>query len=250
MKSEDEFARAPGEPEITEEESTSYLSGRTNQELAAEGGLRADHAARSPRCGSASACFRRRQDQRRAQRSAADLFGTDSREQLRQAASGPKWIHEIKHDGYRMQARIDGRTVKLLTRKALDWTERFRAIADALKELQLGSTLIDGEIIVEDTGGISNFSNLQADLQSGRQERMRYYAFDLYYCEGFDLTQATLLDRKDCCSRLSPVFRRLADPLQRASRDRRTADAGAFLPLGARRHHLQAQGRSLQAGPG
>ena len=56
--------------------------------------------------------------------------------------TGPKWIHEIKYDGYRMQARIDGRTIRLLTRKKLDWTERFRSIADALKALGLGSALI------------------------------------------------------------------------------------------------------------
>jgi len=67
--------------------------------------------------------------------------------------TGPKWIHEIKYDGYRMQARIDGRTIRLLTRKKLDWTERFRSIADALQALRLVSALIDGEIVVEDARG-------------------------------------------------------------------------------------------------
>ena len=79
--------------------------------------------------------------------------------------SGDKWIHEIKHDGYRIQARIDGGKVRLLTRNALDWTARFRGIADALAPLGLGSALIDGEIIVEDAAGISNLSHLQADLK-------------------------------------------------------------------------------------
>ncbi len=60
-------------------------------------------------------------------------------------AEWPEWIHEIKYDGYRMQARIDGRKIQLLTRKKLDWTERFLSIADALKALGLGSALIDGE---------------------------------------------------------------------------------------------------------
>ena len=67
--------------------------------------------------------------------------------------SGPKWVHEIKHDGYRMQARIDGGKVRLLTRKALDWTERFRASPTRSSELGLGSALIDGEIVVEDAAG-------------------------------------------------------------------------------------------------
>src|SRR6202043_340435 len=110
--------------------------------------------------------------------------------------SGPKWIHEIKHDGYRMQARIDGRTISLMTRKALDWTQRFGSIAAAFGSLGLGSALIDGEIIVEDATGISSFNNLQADLKAGRQDRFRYFVFDLLYCEGFDLTKAALVDRK------------------------------------------------------
>src|SRR5262249_25505486 len=110
--------------------------------------------------------------------------------------SGPKWVHEIKHDGYRVQARIDGGKAQLLTRKALNWTARFSGIADALAGLGLGSALIDGEIVVEDENGITSLNNLQADLKSGRRERLRYFAFDLLYCNGYDLTKATLIDRK------------------------------------------------------
>ncbi len=116
--------------------------------------------------------------------------------------TGPKWIHEIKYDGYRMQARIDGRTIRLLTRKKLDWTDRFRSIADALKALGLGSALIDGEIVVEDASGISSFNNLQADLKAGRLDRFRYFVFDILYCEGFDLTKAVLKDRKELLQQL------------------------------------------------
>jgi bifunctional non-homologous end joining protein LigD len=60
-----------------------------------------------------------------------------------------------------MQARIDGRTIRLLTRKKLDWTECFLNIAGALKALALGSALIDGEIVVEDASGISSFNNFR-----------------------------------------------------------------------------------------
>ena len=120
--------------------------------------------------------------------------------------SGPKWIHEIKYDGYRMQARIDGRKIRLLTRKKLDWTERFRSIADALKALGLGSALIDGEIVVEDASGISSFNDLQADLKAGRLDRFRYFVFDILYCEGFDLTKAVLKDRKDLLQQLLAIL--------------------------------------------
>jgi bifunctional non-homologous end joining protein LigD len=95
-----------------------------------------------------------------------------------------------------MQARIDGRNVQLLTRKALDWTARFPNISATLKTLGLSSALIDGEIVVEDEAGIPSFSLLQAELQSPKGGRFRYFVFDLLYCEGFDLTKVTLLDRK------------------------------------------------------
>jgi bifunctional non-homologous end joining protein LigD len=69
----------------------------------------------------------------------------------------------------------------LLTRKKLDWTERFLSIAGALKALGLGSALIDGEIFVEDASGISSFNDLQADLKAGRTDRFRYIVFDILY---------------------------------------------------------------------
>src|ERR1700680_2025401 len=56
--------------------------------------------------------------------------------------SGPKWVPEIKYDGYRMQARTDGPNIRLLTRKNLDWTKRFRSVATALEELRIGSALL------------------------------------------------------------------------------------------------------------
>ncbi len=197
IKSDDEFARQAGDPEITDEEVTSHLSGRTNEELAAAGDLRVDHAART-----AAARGRKRilPDAGKVAGARKGLLPTFLEPSLASPCdkppSGPKWIHEIKHDGYRIQARINGRETRLFTRKALDWTARFRSIADALAELGLGSALIDGEIVVEDEKGISSLNNLQADLKAGRRERFRYYVFDLLYCEGYDLTKATLVDRK------------------------------------------------------
>jgi len=119
--------------------------------------------------------------------------------------SGPKWLHEIKHDGYRLQARIDGRSVQLLTRKGLDWTKRFSAVADAMKTLGLASALIDGEVVVQDGAGLTSLNDLQMDLEAGRQDRFRYFAFDLLYCEGFDLRSATLTDRKMLLAQLLPA---------------------------------------------
>ena len=88
----------------------------------------------------------------------------------------------------------------------LDWTARFRGIADALAELGLGSALIDGEIVVEDEAGITNLSHLQADLQAGRRDRFRYFTFDLLYCDGYDLTKARLVDRKELLAQIIAVL--------------------------------------------
>ena len=60
-----------------------------------------------------------------------------------------------------------------------------------------GAGLLDGEIVVEDAAGLPSFSLLQADLSTGRGDRLRHFVFDLLYCEGFDLTKVTLLDRKE-----------------------------------------------------
>src|SRR5580700_10867949 len=64
--------------------------------------------------------------------------------------NGPQWVHEIKYDGYRMLARADGGKIRLLTRKALDWTKRFPTIAAAVKLLDVERALLDGEIVSED----------------------------------------------------------------------------------------------------
>jgi bifunctional non-homologous end joining protein LigD len=109
---------------------------------------------------------------------------------------GPQWVHEIKFDGYRIQARIDGDNVGLLTRKALNWTNRFPTIAAALDRLGVDNALLDGEIVSEDERGIPRFSDLQADLKSGRRDRLRYHLFDILYLDGYDLTPVKFLDRK------------------------------------------------------
>jgi bifunctional non-homologous end joining protein LigD len=196
IKAEDEFARPPGSPEITEEETTSFVSGRTNQELAAEGELRSDHAARERVRKARKVVLPDVGRVRGAQKKLLPAFLEPSlAAPCGRPPSGPKWVHEIKYDGYRTQARIDGGKVQLLTRKGLDWTDRFKRIAAALKALPLASAWIDGEIVVEDSG-ISSFNALQADLSAGRQDRLIFHVFDLLYCEGFDLTKATLIDRK------------------------------------------------------
>ena len=97
-----------------------------------------------------------------------------------------------------MQAQIAGTEVKLLTRTGLDWTEKFGgAIVAALGKLKCKDAIIDGEIVVLGSDGVSSFSHLQADLSAGRTDRMIYYAFDLMRLDGEDLREEPLVERKE-----------------------------------------------------
>jgi bifunctional non-homologous end joining protein LigD len=124
----------------------------------------------------------------------------------RKPPGGAAWLHEIKFDGYRLQARIEASKVRLLTRTGLDWTERFGLdISAALAALPLKSALIDGELVVENGQGASDFSALQADLTAGRSDRFRFYAFDLMYLDGRDLRDLPLSERKASLQTLIPA---------------------------------------------
>jgi len=115
---------------------------------------------------------------------------------------GPQWIHEIKFDGYRIEARLDRGKVQLLTRKGLDWTRRFERIAKAVAALPADTALLDGELVVENEQGVSSFSMLQTDLKDGRGDRLVYWVFDLLHLDGRDLSNEPLVERKAALKRL------------------------------------------------
>jgi bifunctional non-homologous end joining protein LigD len=110
---------------------------------------------------------------------------------------GANWLHEIKFDGYRLQARIRPRQVTLLTRSGLDWTAKFGIdLAGALADLPVEEAVIDGEVVAEGSGGAPDFSALQDALATGATERLVFYAFDLLYLDGYDLRPLPLTERK------------------------------------------------------
>src|SRR5690606_14358780 len=102
------------------------------------------------------------------------------------APSGGDWLHEIKLDGYRVQARIEDGRARLLTRSGLDWTGKFGRIGRAVARLPVRSALIDGEVVVQTEAGIASFSALQDAIAGGPGELV-YYAFDLLHLDGQDL---------------------------------------------------------------
>lgn len=111
--------------------------------------------------------------------------------------AGNDWMHEIKFDGYRVLAAVDGAKVRLYTRTGLDWTETFAPIADALAALDLPPALIDGEVVALDADGNPDFSTLQARLKDGAEAALSYFAFDLLRLAGKDLKTLPNIERKE-----------------------------------------------------
>ena len=196
LKSDDEAARAVDDPDILEQETTSLKSGWTIEELTGRGEIRIDHAKREKVAKERSRKASVPTKVEGAKKGILPAFVEPALAKLVESApKGSEWLHEIKFDGYRMQARVDGGEIQLLTRKGLDWTAKFKPVAKALKNLNIPSALLDGEIVVEDEAGVSSFSALQQELK-GKGERFVYYVFDLLYLDGDDLRRATLADRK------------------------------------------------------
>ena len=107
--------------------------------------------------------------------------------------SGPGWLHEIKHDGYRLMARRDAAGVRLLTRNGHDWVERFALIAAAVEALRARSCLVDGEAVACNDGGLAVFERLRGRRHDAS---VFLYAFDLIELDGQDLRREPLQVRK------------------------------------------------------
>jgi bifunctional non-homologous end joining protein LigD len=197
FKGEDDYSLGAGDLEPAATELTSVISGLTNEDLAERQQIRPDHKAREKIRRASGAKASAYSKLTGARKSILPVFVEPALAEERDGPpQGRGWLHEIKHDGYRMQARLDGGKVQLRTRTGLDWTKRFPTIAKALAQLPVSSALLDGEIVAQEDSGISTFTALQTDLKSGRRDRLAYFMFDLLYCEGVNLAGAVLKDRK------------------------------------------------------
>ncbi len=197
IKGSDDAARSAADPDILTEAPASVISGRTVEDIAA--GKPAPKA--------------RKAKGARAKADPWPGFAPPALATLKPSPpAGADWVHEIKFDGYRLQAQIRGGKVKLLTRSGQDWTGRFgEGVTAALAALPAKTAILDGELVVEGAGGASDFGSLQADLGAGRVDRFLYYLFDALYLEGEDLRKRTLLERK---ARLAALLDGAGDPLR------------------------------------
>jgi bifunctional non-homologous end joining protein LigD len=233
FKDDDELARPESEGKVVEEKALSVKTGRSIEEIAAD----ADatwNSNRPPKKGLfadavAKAASKAKEKLAPAKKSPAKLApkasrskavaaspgvagarkATMPRELLPELATlvddvpaGEGWLHEIKFDGYRLLAFVDGGKVRLLTRKANDWTDRFPGLVAPLKNLPAKQVILDGELVIVAPNGTTSFQMLQNVLNNGRQDELVFYAFDLLYLDGHDLRGVPLSARKEALSAL------------------------------------------------
>ncbi len=196
IKERDEYAGAEKKP-ISERALTSVRSGRTMEEIAA-GNIEWVEGRRFKDDGPARG---RARAKRKTKASDDDpsppKFVSPQLATLAEAPpDGDDWLHEIKFDGYRLVTAVgDGKAIAF-TRRGLDWSDRFHALLQPLADLPCRSALIDGEAVVNDADGHSDFGALQVALSEG-QGRILYYAFDLLALDGEDLRKHPLTERKE-----------------------------------------------------
>jgi ATP-dependent DNA ligase len=133
------------------------------------------------------------------------------------APDGDQWLHEIKYDGYRMHARLDRGTVRLLTRTGLDWTHKYSAIAAAVWSLDARQAYLDGKLCGVRPDGVTSFSMIQTASDSGNAAALVFFLFDLLYLDDEDVSARPLIERK---ARLAALMSRASSPLHYSDHQR------------------------------
>jgi len=218
IKEHDSFERGSGDPCITEAAPDSVVTKRSLEEIAHQ----EDHIWNSKETTNGAAWYRQSSAK---PAKAADLEKHSKKKTAKVGSFSPElgsypkeklpnfvppqlaiqsdaaidregWLHELKLDGYRIQARKDGSKVELLTRSGLDWTHRMGAIAGEIAKLPVDRALLDGEVVVLAENGTTNFAELQAAFKDGEKHTLTYFIFDLLHLNGRSLRSATLFERK------------------------------------------------------
>ena len=128
-----------------------------------------------------------------------------------QPPEGAEWMHEVKHDGYRTLLAVQRGSVVAYTRNGFDWTDRYPRIAEATARLRCKSAILDGEVVVQDANGASDFEALQTAIKS-RRNSLIFYAFDLLHLDGKDFRNRSLMERRAVLKKL--LGNDLTSPLQ------------------------------------
>jgi bifunctional non-homologous end joining protein LigD len=223
IKEKDELARGESDPAIVDESPDSAVSGRSIDQIAnGNGRVWNSSRASSERKesaiskreshSSAPASIKSRNSQRLRSRlkslpeeSLPKFIAPQLAQSVTSPPKGKRWLFEIKLDGYRIQIHVGARgsrgkgtrEVHLYTRKGLDWSDRMPGVVHAAEQLSVASAVIDGEAVVLDENGISNFADLQAAFQEKTRREITYFAFDLLHLDGHNLRTLSLVERKE-----------------------------------------------------
>ena len=155
--------------------------------------------------------------------------------------SGSNWIHEIKHDGFRLMARRDPVGIRLITSRGNDWTNRYPLVVEAVNHLKVRSCLIDGEVVCCDEKGVAAFQLLR---HRRNEPKAILYAFDLLELNGADLRREPIEVRKATLASILRKSRRRTSERTPGAR-LRSDSLPARLQDGSRRNRLEATGIAL-----
>ncbi|AKU21481.1 DNA ligase D [Massilia sp. NR 4-1] len=108
-----------------------------------------------------------------------------------------QWLFEVKYDGYRLLARVDGRKIRLMTRNGNDWTHKLELLRAELASMKLPAGWYDGEIVVHNENGLPDFGLLQQAFDGERTESIAYFLFDVPYLNGYDLRHLPFEQRRE-----------------------------------------------------
>lgn len=213
IKEHDEFERGEDETPVTVAEPDSVITERSIEEIAHN----EDHVWNSKDTRSGSKAWFRQEPRASEAKKPSRVVEKELQEEVKtlpserqpsfinpQLASmgevppsGSGWLHELKLDGYRIQARKDGSKVQMLTRKGLDWTSRLRSVANEIAKLPVDKATLDGEVVVVAPNGTTSFADLQASMQEGAKNELTYFAFDLLHLDGKNTRGLSLKERKE-----------------------------------------------------
>ncbi len=217
MKHRDAEVRPAAEYDITAERPESVASGRAMDEVARD----RDRVWHSNR----SVAEQEPAPKRRRRRPPRNLAGVPGARRaplpatlepqlatlVKEPPRGDDWVHEMKLDGYRILARVEKGHARLWSRNAKDWTDRFSTVARAVEALSVPTAILDGEVAMVLPDGRTSFNALQNAHDGAATGALTYFLFDLPYLDGWDLTAASLEDRKRV---LEELLRGAARPLR------------------------------------
>jgi bifunctional non-homologous end joining protein LigD len=195
IKHKDSFAQA-GEPPAALTDDSSVASGRKMEQIKAGSGRRPKpfmNAEPTPAALPADAVWHSRKAGT-TPHEAPGFIAPQLCTPVERPSGGEGWVHEIKFDGYRIQAAIKAGVATLRTRNGLDWTQRFAGVAKACADLP--DCIIDGEIVALDEAGAPDFAALQAALDEDNTDQLVFFAFDLMFTDGADMREKPLHERK------------------------------------------------------